>query len=49
VDLTRDKEGLEKARALHRLVSDVLTELESADLPDHIELDPGDEVENPFS
>jgi hypothetical protein len=48
VQLTRDKEGLALARELKSLVDAALEVLESEDLPDRIEIDPPDEVDNPF-
>lgn len=48
LQLTRDKEGLALARELKALVEATLEVLESEDLPDRIEIDPPDEVDNPF-
>jgi hypothetical protein len=48
LQLTRDKEGLALARELKSLVDAALEVLESEDLPDRIEIDPPDEVDNPF-
>lgn len=48
LQLTRDKEGLALARELKSLLDAALEVLESEDLPDRIEIDPPDEVDNPF-
>ncbi len=49
-DLTRDRAGLERARALSRLLNDIVKALESdKSLPERIAPpDEPDEVENPF-
>jgi hypothetical protein len=49
IDITRDKEGLAVARQLKQVLELTLTELEGADLPDQITLEPTDIVENPFA
>jgi hypothetical protein len=49
LDITRDREGLERARQMRHILELVLAELEGADLPDRIVLEAGDSVENPFA
>ncbi len=49
LDITRDREGLESARRLKQVLDLTLAELEGADLPDHITLEAGESVENPFA
>jgi hypothetical protein len=48
LDITLDKEGLEKARQLKDVVDLIIAEMNSADLPDHVSLIPPDSVKNPF-
>jgi hypothetical protein len=49
LDITLDREGLESARQLKRILDLTLAALEGADLPDRITLEAGDSVENPFA
>jgi len=49
IDITRDKEGLARARELSSILALTLAELEGVDLPDHIAVEPADIVENPFA
>lgn len=49
LDITRDREGLESARQLKRILDLTLAELEGAELPDRITLEAGDSAENPFA
>lgn len=46
--LTRDKQGLDLALELKSLLDAIVKVLESEELPDRIEIDPPDEVDNPF-
>lgn len=49
IDLTRDKPGLENARALKALLDAVVLALEAEkNLPDQLELKPVETVKNPF-
>ncbi len=48
LDITRDKKGLAAARDLKAVIDLVMTELEKADLPETISLEPADTVDNPF-
>jgi hypothetical protein len=49
VQLTRDRQGLERARQLKALLDAVVTALESdADLPERISIRPAEQVKNPF-
>ncbi|GAB2842089.1 hypothetical protein GCM10027277_06500 [Pseudoduganella ginsengisoli] len=48
IDLTMDKAGLADTRALHKLLTDVLAKLESADLPDRLPPPAVQSVTNPF-
>jgi len=49
IDISRDKEGLARARELQSILALTLAELEGADLPDHIVVEPAETVENPFA
>ena len=49
VDLTRDKQGLAKAKLLHRLLADVVEKLEAAELPDTLPAPDVKTVANPFN
>lgn len=48
VDLTRDRQGLSRARALHALLGAVLRELESGTLPESLPAPATKKVANPF-
>lgn len=48
VQITRDKTGLEHAKALKKLLDAIVSVLESAPLPDAITIKPAEVVENPF-
>ncbi len=52
LEITRDKVGLERAKALRALADALCEELESGDLPDKVEQSPdtqSDTVANPFA
>ncbi len=51
LDLTRDREGLRRAKALKSLLDAVITTLEAEDLPDAVPDEPevSDTVRNPFA
>lgn len=50
LDITRDKEGLERARQMKMVIDLVLKALESEKgLPDHIGGDSNEDVPNPFA
>lgn len=47
--LTKDRQGLERARQLKAVLDAVVRALESdADLPEHISIRPAEQVKNPF-
>jgi hypothetical protein len=48
IDLTADQAGLADARALHKLLSDVVAKLESQKLPDQLPPPVNTTVANPF-
>lgn len=48
IDLTADKSGLADARALHRLLADVVAKLEAQSLPDQLPPPAITTVANPF-
>jgi hypothetical protein len=48
IDLTLDQVGLAQARQLHRLLTDVVTALESQTLPDKLPRPVIEIVKNPF-
>ena len=49
LQLTRDQAGLKAARALQAIVNDVVQPLENTpDLPEKIQRDDAQEIENPF-
>lgn len=49
VELTRDKAGLQQAKALKELVDAVVAALESEKaLPEHVQAKPSEKVRNPF-
>jgi hypothetical protein len=48
IDITRDKLGLAAARELKSILDLILTELESAELPDKLTQKPAKTVKNPF-
>ena len=49
INITRDKEGLAYAQQLQSILQLTLAELEAADLPDRITLEPAETVKNPFA
>jgi hypothetical protein len=49
IELTKDKAGLEQARALKAIVDAVVAALErEKDLPEHVQVKPTEKVRNPF-
>jgi hypothetical protein len=48
VDLTADQAGLAEARALHRLLADIVARLEAMDLPATLPAPARRTVDNPF-
>jgi hypothetical protein len=49
IELTRDKAGLEQAKALKEVIDAVVAALEAEkSLPDHISVKPTEKVKNPF-
>ncbi len=48
LDITRDKAGLQNARALKQLFDEIVTVLGREDLPDAIKLSETKAVKNPF-
>ena len=48
IDLTMDREGLAHARLLQKILSDVIAQLESKDLPEHLPAPAKVTVRNPF-
>lgn len=49
LELTKDKEGLQYAYALKRIVDSAIEALKGKDLPKHIEIAVSETVENPFA
>ena len=49
IDLWKDKGGLAATRLLKNIIDQTLAELEKAELPDRIEVEPAETVENPFT
>ena len=48
IELTKDKQGLQYAYELKRIIDATITELKNKDLPEHIEIAPVEIVANPF-
>lgn len=48
LQITKDKVGLEQAKALHSFLSEVVAALEKEELPEKIERPAEQEVNNPF-
>jgi hypothetical protein len=49
IELTKDKAGLEQAKALKEVIDAVVAALEAEkSLPDHISVKPTEKVKNPF-
>jgi hypothetical protein len=49
LQITRDQAGLKAAKVLQALLQDIVQQLEQMpDLPEHIQRDQPDEIENPF-
>lgn len=49
LQITRDQAGLKAAKVLQALLQDIVQQLEQMpDLPEHIQRDKPDEIENPF-
>lgn len=49
IDLTKDKDGLQYAYALKRIVDSIIDELKGKNLPDYVEIKTADTVDNPFA
>ena len=49
IDITKDKIGLSAALELKSILDEVLSELQSADLPEKIEIKAPETVPNPFA
>ncbi|WP_298440361.1 hypothetical protein [Geobacter sp.] len=49
LDITRDKEGLEKAAKLKEIVDSVVAAMTGEELPDKAEVEQPDTVKNPFA
>ena len=49
IDLTKDKQGLDHARFLKKILDLTLTELENGDLPDQVAITEPEIVKNPFA
>ena len=49
IDITKDKIGLSAALELKSILDEVLAELQSADLPEKIEIKAPETVPNPFA
>ena len=49
IDITKDKMGLSVALELKSILDEVLAELQSADLPEKIEIKAPETVPNPFA
>jgi hypothetical protein len=49
VDITCDREGLARVRALKRIVDATAKALEERELPDRVEAKPPGKVDNPFA
>lgn len=48
LQITRDKAGLKLAKELKELIDATVAALQAEKLPDHIAIQPPDEVDNPF-
>lgn len=49
LQISKDQQGLAAAKVLQAFLNDVVAQLENAEhLPEQIELDDGNEIENPF-
>ncbi|EPG41411.1 MULTISPECIES: hypothetical protein [Acinetobacter] len=48
LQITKDQAGLKTAKALQNFINDVVTALEQQDLPEQIERQPEQDIENPF-
>lgn len=49
LQLTRDQQGLKAAKALQAIINDVVAQLENTpDLPEKIQRDDAQEIDNPF-
>jgi hypothetical protein len=49
IDLTLDKQGLAATRILKEIIDQTLVVLERTDLPDRVELQPVETIDNPFA
>lgn len=49
LDITRDKEGLEKVVKLKEIVDSVVAAMTDVELPDKVEVEQPDTVKNPFA
>jgi hypothetical protein len=48
LQITKDQAGLKTAKALQSFINDVVAALEKQELPEQIERQPEQEIENPF-
>ncbi|KGT46057.1 MULTISPECIES: hypothetical protein [Acinetobacter] len=49
LQLTRDQQGLKAAKALQAIINDIVAQLENTpDLPEKIQRDDAQEIDNPF-
>ena len=48
LQITKDQAGLKTAKALQNFINDVVAALEQHDLPEQIERQPEQDIENPF-
>ena len=48
LELTKDKEGLQYAHELKRIIDSAIEVLKHGNIPDHIEVKASETVENPF-
>ncbi|ENX18146.1 hypothetical protein F889_03031 [Acinetobacter colistiniresistens] len=48
LQITKDQAGLKTAKALQNFINDVVAALEQQDLPEQIERQPEQDIENPF-
>ena len=49
IDITKDKTGLSAALQLKSVLDEILSELQSADLPEKVEIKAPETVPNPFA
>ncbi len=48
LQITKDKIGLAAAKALQAALNDIVQQLEASELPEKLEREDADEIENPF-